>query len=410
MKQFLSVILVLVLMVAVSGSVVNGTMAGFFDSEVSTENLMCAGNRMIELSGGPIQVDAVSPSTWYEHEMVVTNAGTLGGTAWLHVFNVRSIEDKPGWGEATAEPELVAEEGGQHGQVWLPGLGIDCGDDTLGPAGLEMANFVDIEIWYDEDGDEANGFEKEVVSGKLADIECNWYELGFLPSSAGLAIKKGSWGTYFTYVIGPSPMETTLVAGKHFIVGKVTIETKEVKGTDCLIVTYDTTAYQWPMEESHLYVDTVPPPKSAPGQFPYTSNPDNRPPDDTQYNKTISDYLHEYIIPLSTVGVVSGDPVFIAAHAAEQPPGDDTAWAMGEYRKLLIRLHFPDIDEDDLIRAGLLAPPLEPALGDGGYFDGTDPDIILKCWDHWPTNAFMGDKSIFDIEFLLTWEGQEPPL
>ncbi len=130
----------------------------------------------------------------------------------------------------------------------------------------------------------------------------------------------------------------------------------------------------------------------APGQFPYTSNPDNKPPGDTQYNKAISDYLHEYIIPLSTVGVVSGDPVFIAAHAAEQPPGDDTAWAMGEYCKLLIRLHFPDIDEDDL---GL------------HYFDETIYEEAK--WDHWPTNAYMGDKCVFDIEFLLAWEGQVPP-
>ena len=406
MKNFLSVILVLVLMVAVSGSVVNGTMAGFFDTEVSTENLMCAGNRLVELSGGPLQVDAASPSTWYEQEMVVTNAGTLDGTAWLHVFNVRSIEDKPGWGEATAEPELVAEEGGQHGQVWLPGLGIDCGDDTLGPAGLEMANFVDIEIWYDEDGDEANGFEKEVVSGKLADIECDWYELGLLPSSAGFAIKKGSWGTYFTYVIGPSPMETTLVAGKHFIVGRVTIETV---GTD-LVITYDTTAYQWPMDVSHLYVHADPPTDiKGWGHFPYVSEPDNKYPGDTMYDKDISDYIHQYTIPLATIGVSSGGTVYIAAHAEEKGGDQDTAWAMGVYRKLLIRLHFPDIDEDDLIAAGLLLPPAEPADGDGGYFDGTDPDIQLKCWDHWPTNAYMGDKSIFDMEVLLAWEGQIPP-
>ena len=405
MKNFLSVILVLVLMVAVSGSVVNGTMASFFDTEVSTENHMQSGVRMLELSGGPITVDAASPCTWYEHEMTVVNVGNLDGTAWLHLMNLVSTEDEPGWGKATAEPELVAEEGGWHGQVQLAGLGIDCGDDTLGPPGLTMAEFVNCEIWYDDDND--GTFEKLIASDKLAEIECQWYELGFLPASTQINNnnKGGGWSTYFPYMIGDPYMESVLVAGRNFVVGRVTVETV---GTD-LIITYDTTAYQWPMEESHLYVDTVPPPKSAPGQFPYTSNPDNKPPDDTQYNKTISDYLHEYIIPLSTIGVVSGDPVFIAAHAAEQPPGDDTAWAMGEYRKLLIRLHFPDIDEDDLIAAGLLLPPAEPADGDGGYFDGTDPDIILKCWDHWPTNAFMGDKSIFDIEFLLSWEGQVPP-
>ncbi len=397
MKPFLSVILAAVLVLAVGGSLASGTMAGFFDVEHSTENHMQSGTRMLELSGGPITVSAASPSTWYEHEMAVVNVGNLDGTAWLHLMNLESIEDEPGWGKATAEPELVAEEGGCAGEnadgdpVYVGGLGTDCGDDTLGPADLAMAEFVDVEIWYDADGDDTNGFETLIVSDKLADIACQWYELGFLPASTQINNNKknkgGGWSTYFPYTIGDPHMESVLIAGRNFIVGRLTIETV---GTD-LIVTYDTTAYQWPMKESHLYVDTITPPKMAPGQFPYTSNPDNKPPDDTQYDKTISSYLHEYIIPLSTIGVGPGAPVYIAAHAAEQPPGDDTAWAMGEYRKLLIRLHFPDIDEDDL---GL------------HYFDETYPEFK---WDHWPTNAYMGDRCVFDIEFLLAWEGQEPP-
>jgi len=402
MKQFLSIILVAVLILAVGSSLANKTMASFFDVEFSTDNHMQSGTRMLEISGGPIQVSAAGPSSWYEHEMAVVNVGNLEGTAWLHLTNLVSSEDEPGLGEATSESELAAEEGGCVGEnaagdpVYIGGLGTDCGDDTLGPADLAMAEFVDVEIWYDADDDDttgANGFEKLVVEDKLAEIECEWYELGLIPASAQINNKKGGgggWATYFPYTIGDPLSESVLIAGKHFIVGRLTVETV---GSELFIV-YDTTAYQWPMKESHLLVKPHDPPTDLKGwgKFPYTSNPDNKPPDDTQYNKAIFECLHHYSIPLSTIGVVSGDTVYIAAHAAEQAPGDETAWAMGEYRKLLIRLHFPDIDEDDIGRH---------------YFD----DSILEemKWDHWPTNAYMGDKCVFDIEFLLAWQGQEPP-
>jgi predicted ribosomally synthesized peptide with SipW-like signal peptide len=68
---------------------------------------------------------------------------------------------------------------------------------------------------------------------------------------------------------------------------------------------------------------------------------------------------------------------------------------------VLVRFHFFDLDEDQMILDGVVAPPANPAPGDGGYFDGTDPDIAAKCWDHWPTNAFQKDKLIFDILFSL---------
>lgn len=394
MKPFISIMLVGILVVAVGSSAMGGTMASFFDAEVSTENHMQSGTRMIAVTGGPIEVDWASPSTSYEHEIAVINVGTLEGEAWLHIMNLKSIEDKPGPGDATAEPELVAEEGGWHGQVELEGLGVDTGDDALGPASLKMANFVDVEIWYDEDNDCTA--EKLVASGKLAEVECEWYELGLLPATPQIKIKGGGWGTYFPYIIDTGLLETVLVAGQRFIVGRVTVETD---GSN-LIVIYDTSAYGWAMAESHLYVGETPPEKAAPGKFPYTSNPDNQPPDDTMYAKEISPYIHKYIIPLDTITVSPGDTVYIAAHASD----GDTAWAVGEYRKLLIRLHFPDIDEDDLIDGGIISDP-----GTGyGYFDENDPDVALKCWDHWPTNAYMGDKCFFDIEFLLAWEGQEP--
>ena len=96
MKQFLSIILAVVMVLTVGGSLVNGTMASFFDIETSTENHMQSGTRMLELSGGPIQVNGAWPCNWYEHEMTVVNVGNLDGTAWLHLTNLVSTEDEPG--------------------------------------------------------------------------------------------------------------------------------------------------------------------------------------------------------------------------------------------------------------------------------------------------------------------------
>ena len=62
MRQFLSVILALLMVVAVAGSLINGTMANFFDTEVSAENHFHAGTRSLEISGGPIIVICGIPS------------------------------------------------------------------------------------------------------------------------------------------------------------------------------------------------------------------------------------------------------------------------------------------------------------------------------------------------------------
>jgi predicted ribosomally synthesized peptide with SipW-like signal peptide len=72
--------------------------------------------------------------------------------------------------------------------------------------------------------------------------------------------------------------------------------------------------------------------------------------------------------------------------------------------KIFVDIDFllEDIDEDALIAGGLLAEPNDPPIGDGGYFDGTDPDIALKCWDKWPTNALQKDKLYWDMLFSLT--------
>ena len=83
-----------------------------------------------------------------------------------------------------------------------------------------------------------------------------------------------------------------------------------------------------------------------------------------------------------------------------------TNWYLGQLDKCETRLlhvvvRLQDIDEDDLITAGILTEPNDPPIGDGGWFDGDDDDIKLKCWDKWPTNALMKDKITFSILFSL---------
>ena len=377
MKQFLSVILAVVLVLAVGGSVASGTMAGFFDAEVSTDNLMCAGTVNLELGSGPLQVDAATPSKWYSKEHVLINAGTLDATASVHIQNLVCTEDALGAGVATAEPELVAEEGGWLGQVLLPGLGVDTGGDTGAPD-LVIAKFIDVKLWFDKDGSCSFEDDELVEEDKLSELACTEYILGVIPGSPKVKAQGGGWGSYFEYTIGDPTLELPLMMGQNLPVGTVTVWNDQTY----LYVEYDTTDNDngWEMAVTHVYVGTDPPDKLAPGSFPYKHDPVSDP------------YTDLYEIPLAWS---AGDLVYIAAHA--EGTDGETAWGKGVFRKFKIEVHFPDIDEDDLIAAGLLADP-----GTGyGYFDDSDPDVQEKCWDHWPTNAYMGDKATFDLLFLL---------
>ena len=60
-----------------------------------------------------------------------------------------------------------------------------------------------------------------------------------------------------------------------------------------------------------------------------------------------------------------------------------------------VTLRLQDVDEDDLITAGLL---LDPGTG-YGWFDDTNAHEAK--WDHWPTNALMKDGIEFDMSFEL---------
>lgn len=352
MKQFLSVILAVVLVAAVGGSAVSGTVAGFFDTEVSAENYMCAGTVNLELSGGLLNVTAATPSEWYSEEHVLINTGTLDATASVHLKNLVEAEDAPGVGVATSEPELVAEEGGWLGQQWIDGLGTDIAN---------IADFIDVKLWYDSDDD---GVFELVAEGKLRDLICIEYILGVIPGNPKVNnIQGGGWGSYFEYTIGASELKVPLMMGQNTGVGTVSVSTDN----GYLKVNYDTTASGWEMAETAVYVGNDPPEKMAPGRFPYK-------------HEGLGGVTEDlYQIPLAWNGTV-----YIAAHAAGTD--NETGWAKGVVRKFMIEVHFPDIPEGDL---------------GYNYFDETDPEVQEKCWDHWPTNAYQGDKATFDTEFYL---------
>ena len=112
----------------------------------------------------------------------------------------------------------------------------------------------------------------------------------------------------------------TLWADQEIDVGTLTVE---VVGTD-LVVTYAITA-PWVLGETHLYLGTVAPTKSAPGRFPYG-------PDDAVGGI--------YTIPLAELPEPDGEGnIVIAAHAeVTNPtetdpitllPREETAWADG---------------------------------------------------------------------------------
>lgn len=109
----------------------------------------------------------------------------------------------------------------------------------------------------------------------------------------------------------------TLVAGKNMDAGDVVVG---ISGTD-LCVFYDA-APGWYLYETHLYVGTVKPNKSAPGKFPYKHE---------YLGGTETD---QFCIPLAEIGAGCGDTVYIAAHAVVAHSVDcecveETAWACG---------------------------------------------------------------------------------
>ena len=222
MKRFMSVILALVVVSAVGASFANGVFASFLDTEISTDNYMCAGKRDLELTGGPIVVTHAMPSKNYSEEFTLINTGSLDGVVKLHIpgedgslqYNstvswegIECLEDGKvndlvyygttndydtgtpvGPGTASSEAEFVAEEGGQVGQIQVDGVGTDAGSDD-GPDAYLMSRHIDVVIWFDTNGDGDLDDPEDLILGdptrtnpvKLHDIVCQKITIGEIP-------------------------------------------------------------------------------------------------------------------------------------------------------------------------------------------------------------------------------------
>lgn len=349
---------------ALASSAHSEGFAHFSNMKQAAHNQLYSGSVISFLSGEPIRVEGAWPSEWFEQEWLLTNTGSEDRLVSVHLRNLNCFEDVLGAG-ATAEPELATESGATPVGEDADGNPIyACNDPTqptsaenpplLGADRHDLATHVDAELYFDS---------TLKWAGKLSDLECQTILLGTLPGAMSIG-KKGGWGVYWTYCQGSgtaaNPVVAPLIAGQNWVVGEVRVWDTAGK----LYVTFDTTASGWEMEETHLYIGMNPPQQMAPGQFPY-KHP-------SVYSTT--DSYGPITLPAACI--------YIAAHAAGTD--GETAWAFPPGKKFKLRLHFPDVDEDDL-----------------GFhlFDETIP--AEAKWDHWPTNAYMGDYCRFDLEFIL---------
>ena len=113
-------------------------------------------------------------------------------------------------------------------------------------------------------------------------------------------------------------VEITLYADQDIDVGTLTVA---VSGTN-LVVTYNITS-PWVLGETHLYVGTAAPKKSAPGQFPYG-------PEDAVggvYTIDLTDFTVPTTLYIAAQAEVT-NPTEIDPNTGE-PPREETAWAEG---------------------------------------------------------------------------------
>ncbi|AAB89613.1 TasA family protein [Archaeoglobus fulgidus] len=96
------------------------------------------------------------------------------------------------------------------------------------------------------------------------------------------------WGGYFTYTGGG--LQVPIYAGRHIHVGSLTVEDAGGK----IRVKYSVNG-GWMLTETHLYVGDCPPPKSAPGKFPYKHE---------GLNSNFDEYVVDYGNCIAAHGVV----------------------------------------------------------------------------------------------------------
>ena len=160
---FLSVVVISALVVAGIG----GTLADFSDSEEEMGDILQAGSMDLKVNGTddpnvlPFAIRGMIPCKYYDVTKTLANMGTIDGHLYIHIKNVMCEEtDDKGF---KPEPEIVAEQGGKHGQEMVPPLGERC----------DMEKHIDVTIIYCG--------EVVVEEVKLDELECNQMYLGILP-------------------------------------------------------------------------------------------------------------------------------------------------------------------------------------------------------------------------------------
>jgi hypothetical protein len=395
----MTVALTIVLVVTVGGSVAGGTMAGFFDTELSKDNEFGAGTRNLEIGGGPITIKCGIPSRWYSEYFTITSVGSLealvtvnipdldydsfkgvkctedgtvssGSPPREHIYNGVSssyaVGSSIGAGKASSESEFIAEEGGYIGDKFVVGMGVDAGSDS-GPPEWVISRYLDIRMYFDENGDGDFSDAGELIAeGTLFDIACNTYQLGVIPAPSEVTGQPGGgWGTYFMYTRDSSSVSVPMMMGQNTRVGTLTVWSV----SPYLYIEYDTTDSGWQMAETHIYVDTMPPSEVSPSQATDKHNP---------------------ITPLGTydlyqIPFVSSDPVYIFAHA--EGVDGETSWTNGVSRDFKVELHLQQVEDPAWVSSGI------DYDGDGDI----DADDAQLRW--WPTDVFQGDRCTFDLNF-----------
>jgi hypothetical protein len=143
---FLSVVVISALVIAGVG----GTLADFSDSEEEIGDTLQAGSMDLKVNGTddpnvmPYALRGMVPEKWYDFSKTVANEGTIDGWLYIHIKNVVCQEtDDKGF---KPEPEIVAEQGGKHGQEIVPALGERC----------DMEKHIEVELWYGSEADFQN--------------------------------------------------------------------------------------------------------------------------------------------------------------------------------------------------------------------------------------------------------------
>jgi hypothetical protein len=139
-----NVILAAGVIIALVAGLLGGVFADFSDSETEAGDVLQAGSMDLKVDGMddpdllPAAIRGMIPDKSYHFEKVVTNDGTIDGWLYIHVKNVVCEEtDDKGF---KPEPEIVAEQGGQHGMYIVPGVGERC----------DMQTHIEVEILYDD--------------------------------------------------------------------------------------------------------------------------------------------------------------------------------------------------------------------------------------------------------------------